>query len=357
MNTILMQLTPFANTVPDMRVFEASGNLFGMAGAHAITEATFGTSDPLLEADDPFADIPPSPTVVLATGSTVREPYAELARQEPKRWQHVNFTHLDEYIFPQKHNPLCSDSSAFSTQLRRGILTSLFGAKPEDRSNIHLFDPKGRTADEIYKHNTFIHEGGGVTTMVLGLGRGPTLKELPGLRSLLDRLHSEYREGPVISSATRQALIKLLPSIHLAFNEIDHRHNADVFSPAGRAYLAALTADTSAKAYLNPKTVPFRMETYATRLHPSTIQANALHHLRIDHAMTMSLGAILCAKNIILLAQGAHKASALWLALMGPITPLIPASALQLAGARLTVVADEAALRYIPDQMIEPYSF
>lgn len=60
-------------------------------------------------------------------------------------------------------------------------------------------------------------------------------------------------------------------------------------------------------------------------------------------AITMGIGTILKARRILLLASGAEKAPALKAALTGPVTPALPASALQLHS-DVTVLADAAAL-------------
>jgi len=61
-------------------------------------------------------------------------------------------------------------------------------------------------------------------------------------------------------------------------------------------------------------------------------------------AITMGIGTILTARRILLLASGAQKAEALQAALTGPVTPAVPASALQLHP-NVTVLVDAAAAR------------
>jgi glucosamine-6-phosphate deaminase len=61
------------------------------------------------------------------------------------------------------------------------------------------------------------------------------------------------------------------------------------------------------------------------------------------HALTMGVRNIMMCKKIILLCSGAAKAAILRDALNGPVTPLVPASALQLHR-DVTVVADQAAV-------------
>ncbi len=92
----------------------------------------------------------------------------------------------------------------------------------------------------------------------------------------------------------------------------------------------------------------FPVGTHLVELDPMTIQANARF---FDNdpakvptkALTMGIGTILSAKRLLMVVSGGDKAEILARALLGPVTPAVPASALQLHR-DVTVVADEAAL-------------
>lgn len=60
-------------------------------------------------------------------------------------------------------------------------------------------------------------------------------------------------------------------------------------------------------------------------------------------AITVGIGTLLEARNIVLIVSGESKAAVLHRSLRGPQTPEVPASFLQRAADRLTVIADEAA--------------
>jgi glucosamine-6-phosphate deaminase len=81
-----------------------------------------------------------------------------------------------------------------------------------------------------------------------------------------------------------------------------------------------------------------------------TIHANARFFDKPEdvprHAITMGIRTILMAREILLLASGEGKAEILRDALTGPITPLVPASALQLHP-NVTVIADTAAAKLL----------
>ncbi len=94
----------------------------------------------------------------------------------------------------------------------------------------------------------------------------------------------------------------------------------------------------------------FAKGTHKVALTESTIQANSRLFNSADEvpkfAYSMGTESILRAKHILLIASGEKKADALCKALYGPITPEVPASALQFHG-NVTVVADEAAYSLI----------
>ncbi len=78
----------------------------------------------------------------------------------------------------------------------------------------------------------------------------------------------------------------------------------------------------------------FTKSTHLVKLHESTINANSRFFDNIDDvpkfALTMGMISIMQAKKIILVACGEDKKEILDKAFNGPITPLIPASILQL---------------------------
>ncbi len=79
-------------------------------------------------------------------------------------------------------------------------------------------------------------------------------------------------------------------------------------------------------------------------LDPSTIEANARFFNSIEDvptkAITMGMGAIMNAKRVLLIANGKNKKDIVEKAFFGPITPLVPASILQLHP-DLTVIYSE----------------
>lgn len=91
----------------------------------------------------------------------------------------------------------------------------------------------------------------------------------------------------------------------------------------------------------------FDKTTHKVALKDETIHANARFFETPEdvpkYAVTMGIKTIMQAKKIVLVASGTEKAEILKKALFGPVTPLVPASILQMHP-DVTVVADEGAL-------------
>ncbi|MCL2382653.1 MAG: glucosamine-6-phosphate deaminase [Oscillospiraceae bacterium] len=93
--------------------------------------------------------------------------------------------------------------------------------------------------------------------------------------------------------------------------------------------------------------------TYVADLHPSTISANARFfggdQSKVPtQAITMGIGSIMAAKQILIMASGANKAEAVRAALLGKHTPELPASCLQ-RHPNVTWLLDKEAASLIRD--------
>jgi len=104
---------------------------------------------------------------------------------------------------------------------------------------------------------------------------------------------------------------------HIGFNEPSDSFEADT----RHVPLAEMTISSNARFFEKPEDVP-------------------------RHALTMGIRSIMMSKHILLLVNGAAKGNILRDALLGPITPLVPASVLQLHPS-VTVVTDKEAASFI----------
>jgi glucosamine-6-phosphate deaminase len=97
------------------------------------------------------------------------------------------------------------------------------------------------------------------------------------------------------------------------------------------------------------------LPTRRVSLHPTTI-ADAARSFGgeekvIRGAITMGIKTILAARSIIILAFGSSKENAVREAILGPITPALPASLLRTRKADTTWLVDRAAARSIVDEL------
>lgn len=78
----------------------------------------------------------------------------------------------------------------------------------------------------------------------------------------------------------------------------------------------------------------FEAETFMVELTQRTIEANTRFFASEEEvprkALTMGIGTIMAARNILIIVSGAEKAEAVREVIQGPITPQVPASILQL---------------------------
>lgn len=91
----------------------------------------------------------------------------------------------------------------------------------------------------------------------------------------------------------------------------------------------------------------FEKETHLVELAESTIEANSRLFENPDdipkYAYTMGIKNIMQAKKIVIIVSGKEKADIVKEAFFGPVTPMVPASILQMHN-DVTLVCDEAAL-------------
>jgi glucosamine-6-phosphate deaminase len=91
----------------------------------------------------------------------------------------------------------------------------------------------------------------------------------------------------------------------------------------------------------------FELETHVVDLTENTIDANARFFQSRDEvprqALTMGIKSIMQARHILVVVSGADKAEIVKTAFKGPVTPMVPASILQMHP-NVSLVGDEAAL-------------
>lgn len=128
--------------------------------------------------------------------------------------------------------------------------------------------------------------------------------------------------------------------------EAECRRYEEMIEKAGGIDLAVLGLGENGHIAFNEPGTPFESLTHVALLSLETRKEEAQAFGGLEnvptHAITMGIKTIMRSRKILLLVAGKRKASVLAQALLGPVTPEIPASVLQLHP-ELTVVVDEEA--------------
>jgi glucosamine-6-phosphate deaminase len=206
-----------------------------------------------------------------------------------------------------------------------------------------LVPATGRTPIGVYDELGERWRAGDLDTSALAVAQ---LDEYLGLaagdrRSLFDWMHESFL-GPLgidEANVMRLPLEGDLPPRCGAFDED--------LTARGGIDIAILGLGRNGHLGFNEPPCPTDAPTRAVVLTPTTIEANAGYWgTTADvpaQAVTIGIGPLLAAREIVLLVSGGEKRTILRRALEGPVDPDVPASALQVASGRVTVVADEAA--------------
>lgn len=124
------------------------------------------------------------------------------------------------------------------------------------------------------------------------------------------------------------------------------RYN-EIIQSAGGIDLQLLGLGHNGHIGFNEPGEAFEKETHCVDLTETTIKANARFFETMDEvpkqAYTMGIKTIMQAKKILVVVNGIGKAEIVKQAFFGPVTPLVPASILQMHN-DVTLVADEGAL-------------
>ena len=167
----------------------------------------------------------------------------------------------------------------------------------------------GIERDHPESYHSVIHR-----ELTVPLGLDPALVAVPdGQSDDIEAAAADYDRAIAAAGGIDIQLLGIGADAHIGFNEPGS-------SFASRTRIKTLTPQTradNARYFDDPQLVP-------------------------RHALTQGLGTILDAGHLVLLAFGRSKAHAVALALEGPLSPMVPASAVHLHP-HVTVIVDEEA--------------
>lgn len=138
--------------------------------------------------------------------------------------------------------------------------------------------------------------------------------------------------------------------------ELDSKKACDEYNEiirkSGGVDLQLLGLGNNGHIGFNEPDEAFEKETHCVKLSESTVNANSRFFENIDdvpkEAYTMGIKSIMQAKKIVIVVNGKNKAEIVKKAFLGPVTPNVPASVLQLHN-DVTLVGDAEALELIDE--------
>lgn len=180
------------------------------------------------------------------------------------------------------------------------------------------------------------------------------LDEYQGLDGDHDQSYRYFMNDNLFNHVNINKENTYVPNGTIADAETACKAHEDIIRTSGGIDLQLLGIGGNGHIAFNEPCDHFPAETHVVTLTVETREANSRFFASIDevptHAYTMGIGSIMSAKKILLLANGAAKAQALYDTVYGPITPQVPASVLQLHP-DVTIIADEAAMAVIREKV------
>lgn len=181
------------------------------------------------------------------------------------------------------------------------------------------------------------------------------LDEYQGLAPDHDQSYRYFMDTHLFNQININKNSTFLPNGLAKDSNLECQRYNQIIQSLGGIDLQLLGIGENAHIGFNEPGTEFKPNPHLVTLTEKTRQANSRFFPSIDdvptHAYTMGIKNILSAKKILLLASGTSKAKALYHSFLGPITPAVPASILQLHN-NVTIIADSDALALFPQSMI-----
>ncbi|WP_026342324.1 glucosamine-6-phosphate deaminase [Paenibacillus fonticola] len=224
-----------------------------------------------------------------------------------------------------------------------GIIASLLQTNPRAKLGLAT----GGTPVGVYKHLIELHRQGVVSFKE---ARSYNLDEYIGLQEDHPESYRRFMNEKLFNHVDID-----LNNTHVPSGVSGDGHKAaeqytELLEQAGQIDLQLLGLGHNGHIGFNEPAEELKATTHVVELDEVTRKANARYFSSIDevptHAITMGIGSILKAKQILLMAKGADKAEIVAKALKGPITTQCPASLLQLHP-NVVVIVDQDAGRLL----------
>ena len=202
----------------------------------------------------------------------------------------------------------------------------------------------GRTMERVYAELVSMHRSGGLD---FSLCRTFNLDEYVGLEPSDSHSYRYYMNENLFKRVNIDLRNTHLPHGMATDLKAECAHYESLIASVGGIDLQLLGIGETGHIGFNEPLSSLRSRTRDKCLTPSTISVNSTlfgdePHRMPRRAITMGVGTILDARDVILLATGPRKAGIMAKAVEGPVTAMVSASALQLHPA-CKVIVDEAA--------------
>ena len=220
------------------------------------------------------------------------------------------------------------------------------GALLAARRDAVLGLPTGRTPVQLYTELCSRHRAG---RLDFSRVRTFNLDEFVGLPANHPASYRTFMEDHLFKGVNlKRRHIHFLNGM-AASPDLECRRYEAAIRGAGGLDLLILGIGGNGHIGFNEPATSLVADTHCAHLAPSTRRSNAaLFDGRVNavprEALSMGVGTILRSRSIVLMATGAGKASVVAAMLNGMVTPMLPASLLQLHG-DVEVVLDRAAAR------------
>ena len=225
------------------------------------------------------------------------------------------------------------------------LAARLIAARLRDKPDLVLGLATGRTMERVYARLAELHEGGGLD---FSRARSFNLDEYIGLSAQDERSYRHYMNRHLFSRVNID-----LENTHLLDGTAPDlkaeaaRYEA-LIRAAGGSDLQLLGIGGAGHIGFNEPLSALMSRTRDKALTPTTLKQNAPMfggdpEKVPKRALTMGVGTILDARELLVLVTGAAKAEILARAVEGPITAVVSASAIQLHPSCKVIVDEDAA--------------
>ncbi len=226
------------------------------------------------------------------------------------------------------------------------LVSQLVASHLRHKSDSVLGLATGRTMEQVYAELVRMHHEEGLD---FSFCRTFNLDEYVGLDPKDPHSYRHYMNEHLFSRINIDIRNTHLPRGMAEDLQAECRRYENLIRSDGGIDLQLLGIGESGHIGFNEPMSSLRSRTRDKCLTPSTIAVNSVlfgdePHRMPKRALTMGVGTILDAKEVVLLATGPKKASIIARAIEGPVTSMVTASALQLHPA-CKVIVDEAAAK------------